>query len=459
MRRSLLSASLVVLMLIGWSYAATKGAGLTTTAPVKLTWNIQPNNQFVYTLNSSMTVTADSNVWALIDNYVIHTMNYSSSFSSQNMLNAFLSSWPVNIQVLITIEAITGKYIDNSYIGTSYNGYNGLIEYYYQDTINVSLQIKQSGDTTWGSPNSWLSDLGTAYLTFEAQLANVSTSSTSFTQQLGSMKTDILTADYSNFAFINWISGFYSNDSYEYYYAYSQPDPYYYFGDTGAPLPTYPMDAHMGMPLAWMILPQGYDFTQMMNWLKSSYQIQYNYQLSEGYSTDTMFSTDQLLNVLNQTGVNVTVQQRALSISQKFASMSQNANWFQYMMGNLSSLYGVHITDEDFYTGVEYVNSTGMLNAWATYFDANLVLNLTEISPSLVSTHISFSGFISITSNNTTPITESNLQNGVIGSARAQPSGGLSIPSYSLAIISIVGVITTIAIIIKNRKYSHKLIQ
>ena len=76
--------------------------------------------------------------------------------------------------------------------------------------------------------------------------------------------------------------------------------------------------------------------------------------------------------------------------------MAQNTNWFRNMVGNLT-LMGLTMSGEDFYSGVEFSNSSGMLNAWATYFDASFDLNLTAISPSLAVSAFSISGFITIT--------------------------------------------------------------
>ena len=52
--------------------------------------------------------------------------------------------------------------------------------------------------------------------------------------------------------------------------------------------------------------------------------------------------------------------------------MAQNTNWFRNMVGNLT-LMGLTMSGEDFYSGVEFSNSSGMLNAWATYLDAALI--------------------------------------------------------------------------------------
>ena len=78
-------------------------------------------------------------------------MNYSSGFNAQTLLNNFLNSMPENVQVMLTITAITGQYIHNSYTGTA-PFYQGLIEYYYRDIINCSMQIKTAGASSWSSP-------------------------------------------------------------------------------------------------------------------------------------------------------------------------------------------------------------------------------------------------------------------------------------------------------------------
>ena len=58
MRRNFVIVCLMVLMLASWGASATKGSGTVSTVPAKLTWDIQPNESFIYTLNSSMSVSA-----------------------------------------------------------------------------------------------------------------------------------------------------------------------------------------------------------------------------------------------------------------------------------------------------------------------------------------------------------------------------------------------------------------
>ena len=65
--------------------------------------------------------------------------------------------------------------------------------------------------------------------------------------------------------------------------------------------------------LSWMILPQGYDFSQMETWLETAYPIVYDYDLIHGGLPENDLSTSDLLSALNQTGITVTVQPRVFS--------------------------------------------------------------------------------------------------------------------------------------------------
>ena len=376
-------------------------------------------------------------------------MNYSSGFNAQTLLNNFLNSMPENVQVMLTITAITGQYINNSYTGTA-PFYQGLIEYYYRDIINCSMQIKTAGASSWSSPATWLTQLADAGINFTGMVENVS--AVLITNAIANMNLELLEANYNNFEFTSWISGWYSNATCS-EPPYAHYDPEGFFSGINVVLPAYPFAGHFGDMLSWMILPQGYDFSQMETWLETAYPIVYDYDLIHGGSPENDLSTSDLLSALNQTGITVTVQPRALAISQSWSAMAQNTNWFRNMVGNLT-LMGLTMSGEDFYSGVEFSNSSGMLNAWATYFDASFDLNLTAISPSLAVSAFSISGFITITSNNTTPIQKSDIQQGKIGTART--GSGPSIPGYSVDIVGIVGIVSVTAIIVKTRKMVHK---
>lgn len=429
---------------VGSSYYGTVTE---TSMPPSIAWNMKVGDEFSYIFNSSAIIAADPSIWPAIDNYMIANLGYPSTFSSQSIATRALNALPKNLGVKFTITAITGKFIQDKWN-------NGNISYYAtynRDSINVSLEIRQTLDGEWEKPNTYFADVVEQFFRIEYELANYTTNP-NYESYIAQMRTMILGQDFSNFEMSRWNSNLQTNYTYR-YYDYGS-DIVNMFDNSNIDYHN-PADkpftfASQYGPLSYLTLPNDYNVLGLYNYLIESYQYNFNYEKAKGYSTGP-YATEDFEETLQNMGCSITkVLPKAISFTQDLSKINSSQIWAPWIFGNLSMM-GINSPFNTLHLGIEYENQTGMLNALGAYFDGNCLLNLTQYGiPSVLNKPVSVNASMTLTRLGATPITKENIMNGEIGEDRNGSLFGL--PGYDLFLVGLAGFITVVTTIIKYKR-------
>lgn len=429
----------------GSSYMGTETE---TPATPLISWNMKVGDEYSYIFNSSAIIAADPSIWPAIDNYMIASLGYPTSFSSQSLASRALNALPKNIGIKFTVTAMTAKFVQDKWT----SGNNSFYATYTRESINMSIQIRETLEGEWKRPNTYFADVMEDFMRIEYELANQTTNQ-NYETYIAQMRTSVLGVDFSNIEFSQWVSNLQTNYTYTYYgygsdivniYDISSSD---YHNPTEKP---FTFAAKFG-PLSYLTLPNDYDISALYSYLTDSYQYNYNYNKAQGYSA-APFATEDFEETLGKMGCSMTkVLPKAISFTQDLSKLNSTERWYPWLFGNLS-MVGIDSPFDTLALGIEYENKTGMLNALGAYFDGNCLLNLTQYGiPSIFNKPVTVNASVTLTRIGSTPITKENIKSGEIGEDRN--SGDLfGLPGYDLILVGIAGFLTVISTIVKYKR-------
>ena len=427
-------------------------------------YGVNENDEFIYDVIFDVDFTASNQFYDLLDEYYInqskegHFYNLSSDFSTEKIINDLENIVQQNFDLKINTKDIYNSLLNCSWgNGFLHVPYHGNVYFpdggYYIENLDYffgGLAVDLGDGSGWEEPQvialQFLSDYKELLLPhFEGQ------SQTDFLDDYGYIDDDILNlfngTDWDNIDFEMVLS------SREYYYQNgTQISTDFEFMDVEPPFPEF-MGA-VGLPF---FLPTQMNFEDYYNYLNDVIQEWRPYcddNPSDCEWPDELSDVFNLGDLEGKVGItNIEVQSNAIGIS-----------------FNLDEVDAELIEIIDFFTGLEEIgiyNFTGTINyalefddnwvllSMAIYIDGDLTLDWINIPDAPINFNIEVLELdlvLTICQQGYYPPSIDQIQNGEVGENRNPSSMPFDIPSYPLAALGIIGLISVFALIKKYKK-------